>query len=85
MNPGRFCVLWLLRVYRAVLSPIKNGLMGVNASCRFFPTCSTYAIEAVERYGVVCGGILAAKRICRCHPWGGSGVDLVPVQDRTVS
>jgi putative membrane protein insertion efficiency factor len=47
-------------------------------SCRYSPSCSAYAIAAIERYGALRGGWLAAKRLCRCHPWGGSGFDPVP-------
>ena len=47
-------------------------------SCRYTPTCSAYAIEALRRYGAVKGGWLALRRIGRCHPWGGSGFDPVP-------
>jgi putative membrane protein insertion efficiency factor len=47
-------------------------------SCRFTPTCSSYAVEAIERHGALRGGWLAAKRIGRCHPWGGFGYDPVP-------
>ncbi|MCY7338678.1 MAG: membrane protein insertion efficiency factor YidD [Sphingomonas bacterium] len=47
-------------------------------SCRFQPSCSAYAITALQRYGAIKGGWLAVKRICRCHPWGGQGVDPVP-------
>ncbi len=47
-------------------------------SCRFSPSCSAYGIEAVRRHGAIPGGWLAAKRICRCHPWGGHGHDPVP-------
>jgi uncharacterized protein len=47
-------------------------------SCRYAPTCSQYAIEAVGKHGAIKGGWLAAKRIMRCHPWGGSGYDPVP-------
>ncbi|ODU21699.1 MAG: membrane protein insertion efficiency factor YidD [Sphingomonas sp. SCN 67-18] len=47
-------------------------------SCRFAPSCSAYAIEAIARYGAVKGGWLAIRRIMRCHPWGGSGHDPVP-------
>ncbi len=47
-------------------------------SCRFVPSCSAYAIEALSRYGAVKGGWLAIRRIGRCHPWGGSGHDPVP-------
>lgn len=65
----------LVRVYRLVLSP----LLGIN--CRFQPTCSSYAIEALEEHGLVRGTTLAARRISRCHPWGGSGFDPVPGKD----
>ena len=60
-----------IRFYQRALSP----LMG--ASCRFTPTCSAYAIEAIERHGALSGGWLAAKRILRCHPFGGQGYDPV--------
>ncbi|MGH8195357.1 MAG: membrane protein insertion efficiency factor YidD [Woeseiaceae bacterium] len=62
-------VVW---IYRRTFSP----LLGVN--CRFAPTCSEYAAQALREYGGIAGGWLAAKRICRCHPWGGSGYDPVP-------
>ncbi len=47
-------------------------------SCRYSPSCSAYAIAAIERYGALTGGWLAARRLFRCHPWGGSGHDPVP-------
>ena len=47
-------------------------------SCRFTPTCSQYAVEALRKYGPVKGGWLTLKRLARCHPWGGSGYDPVP-------
>jgi len=50
----------------------------LRPSCRFTPSCSAYAIEAVSRYGAARGALLAAKRLCRCHPLGGSGYDPVP-------
>ncbi len=62
----------LVRLYQLTLSP----WLGMN--CRFQPTCSAYAIEALETYGVLKGGWLALRRISRCHPWGGSGFDPVP-------
>ncbi len=52
-------------------------MLGAN-KCRYQPSCSTYAIEALEKYGLFKGGYLAAKRILSCHPWGGSGYDPVP-------
>ena len=54
---------------------------GRPTSCRYLPTCSSYAVEAIERYGLTSGGWLAVRRISRCHPWGGRGFD--PVPDRS--
>jgi putative membrane protein insertion efficiency factor len=62
----------LLRFYQLLVSP----MLGQN--CRFFPTCSNYAIEAVKVHGAARGGFLALRRVCRCHPWNAGGVDLVP-------
>ncbi|MEM8682775.1 MAG: membrane protein insertion efficiency factor YidD [Pseudomonadota bacterium] len=62
----------LVRLYRVALSP------WLGSNCRFQPTCSQYAIEALQRHGVFRGGWLAMKRIGRCHPWGGCGYDPVP-------
>ena len=62
----------LIRLYQLVLSPILPG------SCRYAPSCSHYAAEAIDSHGVVRGGWLAVKRIFRCHPWGGDGYDPVP-------
>ena len=68
-------LIGLLRFYRYAISP----MLGRN--CRFHPTCSEYAIEAVQRHGALRGGWLAARRIGRCHPWGGSGYDPVPPRE----
>lgn len=69
-------VAWLLCLpilfYRACISPL------FPPSCRYTPTCSRYALDAIRKYGPVKGLWLAVKRICRCHPWGGSGYDPVP-------
>lgn len=62
----------LIRFYQLCISPLKPP------SCRFTPTCSQYALQAVRKYGPFKGGWLALKRILRCHPWGGSGYDPVP-------
>lgn len=68
----RRLVVALIRLWQYTLSAV------LPPSCRFSPSCSAYAIEAVSRYGVVRGGWMAARRIMRCHPWGGSGHDPVP-------
>lgn len=62
----------ILRCYQKLISP----LLGQN--CRFYPSCSCYAIEAIERHGVIRGALLAAKRISRCHPLNQGGYDPVP-------
>lgn len=61
-----------VKAYRLLLSP------WVGHGCRFQPTCSAYALEALEKHGGVKGSILTIRRIGRCHPWGGSGIDNVP-------
>ncbi|MFM7099828.1 MAG: membrane protein insertion efficiency factor YidD [Verrucomicrobiota bacterium] len=78
MNPGRALLVALLQAYRYFLSPAKNALLGQSGSCRFKPTCSAYALEAVRRHGAWHGTRLAGRRLCRCHPWGGAGPDPVP-------
>ncbi|MGA4577472.1 membrane protein insertion efficiency factor YidD [Limisphaera sp. VF-2] len=78
MNPVRSIVVCGLRLYRWVVSPVLAALAGPGLGCRFHPTCSAYALEAVQRFGVCRGGWLAAKRLMRCHPWGGFGEDPVP-------
>lgn len=61
-----------VRVYQVMLSPLLGG------SCRYFPSCSVYAIEALERHGALRGGWLAIRRIARCHPFRPGGYDPVP-------
>lgn len=65
-------LLGLVWLYRTAISPL------LGANCRFEPSCSAYAEEALRVHGGIKGGWLALKRICRCHPWGGSGYDPVP-------
>ena len=62
----------LVRFYQIAISPLKPP------TCRFTPTCSSYALEALKRHGLFKGGMIAIRRIMRCHPWGGSGYDPVP-------
>ncbi len=64
----------LVRLYRLLLSP------WLGSACRFEPTCSRYAIEALERHGALAGGALAGWRLLRCHPWCAGGCDAVPGQ-----
>ncbi|MCX7951226.1 MAG: membrane protein insertion efficiency factor YidD [Clostridiales bacterium] len=65
-------LIFLIKIYRKYISPLKPP------SCRFYPTCSMYAIEAIEKYGAVKGSYLAIKRILRCHPLNKGGYDPVP-------
>ncbi len=72
---ARRALLGLIRAYQLTLSP------WLGRRCRFEPTCSQYAAEAVARHGAARGAALAARRLARCHPWGGSGYDPVPPID----
>ena len=65
----------LIRVYQLVVSPYLGN------NCRFYPSCSNYAIEAIEKFGVLKGTKMAFFRILKCNPWGGSGVDMVEDKD----
>jgi putative membrane protein insertion efficiency factor len=65
-------LIGLVRTYRLAISPM------LAPSCRYWPSCSEYAIEALRRHGVVRGGWLTTRRLCRCHPWAAGGVDEVP-------
>ncbi|HEY4282082.1 MAG TPA: membrane protein insertion efficiency factor YidD [Chthoniobacterales bacterium] len=78
----------LVRSYQVLISPLLAWLSGPASGCRFQPTCSRYCIEALETHGCFRGLWLTVKRVGRCHPWGGSGLDPVPPPaptDRTVA
>jgi putative membrane protein insertion efficiency factor len=75
MSPAAYLVSLPVRGYRLLASP------WVGHGCRFQPTCSAYAMEALERHGAARGSTLMVSRICRCHPWGGHGYDPVPGAD----
>ncbi|HUA00290.1 MAG TPA: membrane protein insertion efficiency factor YidD [Candidatus Aquilonibacter sp.] len=69
---GAWALLFLLRIYMALLAPLVGG------ACKFYPSCSNYAYEAVARHGARRGGALAIQRLLRCNPFTKGGVDLVP-------
>jgi uncharacterized protein len=70
----KFLLIWLLRAYRALISPLYGQV------CRYHPSCSAYALEAVEKHGALRGSWLAVRRLGRCHPWAAGGYDPVPVR-----
>ena len=72
MKPISFLISLPIRAYRAIFSP------WVGHNCRYQPTCSAYALEALEKRGAIVGGFLIVKRLLKCHPWGGQGYDPVP-------
>ena len=72
MKPLAWPLIALIRAYQYTLSPV------LPPRCRYHPTCSAYAIDALRNHGVARGGWLALRRILRCHPWGGQGYDPVP-------
>ena len=65
-----------IHAYRWVLSPAKNALLG-GPSCRFTPTCSLFAMDAIRAHGPGMGTVLALRRVCRCHPWTAGGHDQI--------
>ena len=72
----RLAITMMIRGYQLFVAPI------LPPSCRFYPSCSHYAAEAIERHGICRGSTLALHRLVRCHPWGGSGYDPVPAKPR---
>lgn len=69
----RQILIGFIRFYQIGISPL------LPPRCRFYPTCSQYTLEALKIHGTTKGTWLGVKRICKCHPWGGSGIDLVPL------
>jgi len=65
-------LIFLIRIYQYTLSPY------IGRSCRYYPTCSNYSIDALKKHGAIKGTFLSVKRILSCNPWGGSGYDPVP-------
>jgi len=70
---AKTALIALLRFYKVAVSPMLGN------RCRFYPSCSDYAREAIQYHGAARGSFLAAKRLCRCHPFSAGGIDLVPV------
>ena len=73
MSPLALFLRMMILAYRWTLSPL------LPMSCRFAPSCASYAAEAIAEHGALAGGWLALRRIARCHPWGGDGYDPVPL------
>lgn len=72
-------LVWLVRGYQLLVSPM------LGPTCRYYPSCSAYAVEALQRFGLLRGSWLAVRRLARCHPWSDGGVDHVPDRDRTTT
>jgi uncharacterized protein len=74
--PRNVCVV-VLRLYRALISPLYGDV------CRYYPSCSAYALQAIQQWGVIRGVAMGTLRIARCHPWAAGGVDDVPARAKT--
>lgn len=72
---GKYLAIKLIHGYRYLLSP------WIGNQCRFYPTCSHYAEEAIETHGFLKGSALGVKRLLKCHPWHPGGIDLVPIKE----
>jgi putative membrane protein insertion efficiency factor len=78
MNIFQHVLILGIRVYQAALSPVLAAAVGPSGRCRFTPSCSEYARQAIGRHGALVGAALAVRRLCRCHPWGRWGEDPPP-------
>lgn len=78
VNAAQHLLILGVRLYRWGLSPATVFVFGSSAGCRFTPTCSQYALEAIATHGALAGSWLALKRLALCHPWGACGHDPVP-------
>jgi len=76
MLPRNFCVI-VLRAYRAIISPLYGDV------CRYYPSCSSYALQAIQHHGVIRGVWFGSVRLVRCHPWAAGGVDDIPQPSTT--
>lgn len=72
INPIKVILIYLIKSYRYAISPL------LGQKCRFYPSCSQYTLESLQKYGLVKGLYLSSKRLLKCHPWGQSGFDPVP-------
>jgi len=82
MKLARQLLIIPVRLYQWLLSPLKTALFGAAGRCRFTPSCSAYAVEALQKHGAMRGLWLAGRRLLRCHPWGDFGPDPVPEPGR---
>jgi len=78
MSPFSSILILAIRAYRLLISPAQLFLFGPTGGCRYEPSCSAYAVEAIQAHGAWPGALLTAGRLCRCHPLGGCGHDPVP-------
>jgi len=71
-KPLKQTLVFIIKIYQFMISPF------IGSHCRFYPSCSAYAQEAIQKHGCMKGGYLSLKRLLKCHPWNEGGVDLVP-------
>jgi putative membrane protein insertion efficiency factor len=84
LNVPRTILLFVIHAYRWTVSPVLVFLFGPGGGCRFTPSCSQYAMDAIRSQGALTGVWLAVKRICRCHPWGGCGHEPAPGKESRI-